>query len=363
MGAITNTIKSLGGLAYLKKALEGNISWIIKSHEATSFNGSSKYRTVFGKWAEAYPETTGYLLPTLKNADTIIRSKDIKQCLKSNIEYLKSLFHQEGYFDSGDGNIFVFDNSQILLGLLLTEDLNDGIKELTYKNYSWLLKNISPDGVFINYNYKKNYNPSYYARIAWALLLFEKKNGLNHNQKTKTLLSYITSLQKENKHFKNASFDGSQKSFTHTIIYSYRGLWESYHLLEKTNVLDRLYNDVLEIVTNLNLSKKSFYGIYDDKWQTKTIALCCAGNAQLAILLLSMYEYRSNPVFLEVIKQLLRPLLKAQKKPHFFNTGGIPSSIPTWGPYQRFKYTNWTQKFFSDALIRLIKTQELPVDL
>ena len=37
------------------------------------------------------------------------------------------------------------------------------------------------------------------------------------------------------------------------------------------------------------------------------------------------------------------------------NKGAIPSSIPLYGPYQRFKYTNWTQKFYCDATMSVME--------
>lgn len=342
--------------AFLLDALAFNMSWIKKSFSINNNQGSSKYRTSWGKWTNDYPETTGYLLSTLLNTSTLLKDNELKELALSQIKYFESLQLNHGGFkiSKDSKKSYVFDSAQIMLGLtaLYQNHKDDQLLKMINKCYVWLISLIDDNGEFIDSNFQKNYNPSYYSRIVWSLLKAELLLKTK-SEKTTCLYKKILSLLNSNGTFNDCSFDGSPFAFTHNLIYSYRGLWESANLFDDNVQLLRIENHIYSLSQKIN-SEYIFNGEYDNQWNIRKPFVCMVGNAQLTTLLLLIYKTKKEKSLLKTCEILMSPLFLRQSKFSLFNKGAIPSSIPIWGKYQRFKYTNWTQKFYADAIVELL---------
>jgi len=340
----------IGDKKSLLSALEKNISWIKKSFSVNKSLVSSKYWSLWGKWSIDYPETTGYLLTKLIRSSGTLSDQTLINLASLQVNYLKGLQLNTGGFNVSKSSqeSYVFDSAQIMLGLISIYKINKEARVLI----NWLISLLNNNGQFVSSNYKQDYNPSYYTRILWPILLAEQLLSTSSN-KTLKLYAYLKSLLNENGSFNKCSFDGSPFAFTHNLIYSYRGLWESSNLLNDKEFITVLENNLSSISDKI-IKDNSFNGEYDVEWKTKKPFVCSAGNAQLVVLLLSIYKKTKNHNLLKPCHVLMQPLIKQQSKSFLFNKGGLSSSIPIWGKYQRFRYTNWTQKFYSDALIELL---------
>jgi len=346
---------NIGNQEELLSSLQLNINWIKKSFKSNKGQGSSMYATSWGSWSEDYPETTGYLLPTLIRSSGILKDKKLKALAINQIAYFKSLQLNSGAFKVSESKAYgnVFDSSQIMLGLIEIHSVinNDDVQQMIIRCYNWLISVINNEGIFIKANYKKNYNPSYYSRILWPLLLAEKLIT-NKSSKSQLLYKYLKSLLNKNGTFNKCSFDGSPFAFTHNLIYSYRGLLESAKILNDIEFIKKLEVHLSNICDKI-IKSNAFYGEYDSQWNGNSSFICSTGNAQLIVVLISIYKKTKNIKVLKVCSILMKPLLKSQRN-YLFNKGAVPSSIPVWGKYQRYRYTNWTQKFYADALLDLI---------
>lgn len=345
--------------AQLKKALTDNISWIKMSFAANNNLGSSKYRNILGAWSESYPETTGYLVPTLLNAYSILKDPSLLTLAKNQISYFQSLVLSNGSFrqSPNSNEAFVFDTAQIMLGLIAlnhTEE-NEATLKMLKDAYLFLLNALDENGTFMHSNYVANYNPSYYARIVWPMLKCEEILNLSAHPKTIKLYNYILHLKHTNYTFNDCSFDGGAYFYTHNLIYTYRGLWESSIILGDIETQNYIIEAINYITNNVVSEKGKFNGSYNKNWEPFNNYVCSVGNAQLASLQLLIYSTKNDFSTLNNISDVIIPLVKSQRSVFSLNPGAVPSSIPVWGPYQRFKYTNWTQKFFSDALIGLLR--------
>ncbi len=357
-------IDQLGGVELLKKRIDLSLLWLDNSLAACNNQGSSAYRHALGKWAPIYPETTGYLLGTyvqgnLQSSDESLRDQRVDIIFSNVIPYLVSLQNKGGSFrDPSTGETLnVFDTSQIIKGLIdvypiIAVSNPSYIIDAIDKAYHWIISNLNDGGIFDDYNYVSGYNPSYYSRVAWVLLSVE--NILQYaNKKSLALLQYVLSLQNENLSFRNWGLYPQQAGLSHTIAYTLRGLWESATILSE----DPIKSNVKKTIEKINqeiLKTKKCPATYDQNWRGDYSYICSTGNAQLAILNLLITERTKDKSFLGPITHLLSPLLKHQKRTGK-NKGAVSASIPIWGKYQRFRYTNWTQKFLADALVLLLK--------
>lgn len=356
MGRVNSAIIDLGGKDQLVNALTNSLAWIKKSINNNPHHLSSAHRTIWNSWSHAYIETSGYIIPTLIKASKLLGEP---QLLELSSTLSNSLIH----FQNSDGSFYqsvknktpyVFDTAQVLLGLLAFHKETGEHLEKIKRCYNWIIGQIDEGGQFKSYNYKKDYNPSYYSRVLWPLALYEKKFLTKISPQVEKLERYLLGLENENSSFKQWSFDGRETAFSHTIIYTLRGLYE-YALLKDNKHLIKQMSSISSSILSFN-NRPSFIlnGEYNQSWAFQSKYICSAGSAQFGVVLLKMLKGGHIELDHKFIVRLIEPLLKNQKQYKFGTKGGVSSSIPSWGPYQRFKETNWTQKFFADVIIELL---------
>jgi len=357
---IKDVLSQLGGAQQVEKALRSNLDWIVKSFEANEgHQGSSGKRTVLGQWEAPYPETTGYLIPTLLECSSY--NGNLKQIALSQLVFFKSIQNEDGsFFQSLDNKEpIIFDTAQIVFGLMALSPHvvpYDDIKNVARKAVIWMHEQLDDEGKFVDNNYVENYNPAYYARIAMAMTQGEAAHFSKITKKTKNFIFRISDLQNDQLMFDNAGFHPDQVAYTHTIAYSLRGLWECSLDINNRKLTRKIIRSI-DKLSDLILTEGKVAGSYNTKWKGDYSFVCSAGNAQLAVLYLLVYQRTENNKYLQVVPLLLKPLMAAQRTLPL-NKGAVPSSIPIWGPYQKWSYTNWTQKFYADALVKILKLYE-----
>lgn len=358
MANISEIITNLGGKPKLEKALKNNMDWIVKSFKVNDHKGSSGTRSIRGTWGAVYPETTGYLVPTLLAYANYFNDSKVRKLALKQYSYFKSIQNKDGSFRQAEDNKepIVFDTAQIILGLLAIvaeQEKPEPLLKMIRSAVDWLGLQLNDEGEFTSYNYVKNYNPAYYARVAWPMASAELIKYSKPRTKTKKLISRITDLQLENRSFDKMGFQKNQSAFTHNMAYTFRGLWECAEILNDRKLKKKVRHSMNALNEQI-LNKGKVAGTYSAKWKADYSFICSTGNAQLALMNLILYERSGHKRNLETVELLLKPLLKSQRN-HLVNAGAVPSSIPIRGKYQRMKYTNWTQKFYCDALLKLLQ--------
>lgn len=348
-----NLISQLGGRNTLEKALFNNLIWIKKSFAHNNNLGSSGWSNLLGKFSAPYPETTGYLIPTLINSSQYLNDSSYLLLAEKQVDFFSSIQNSDGSFYQSINNKapIVFDTSQILLGLcaIYQYQINSKLLEQINLCLDWLLSLIDKKGHFTNYNFTKQSCPAYYSRVFWAMLLAQKLLGLKANPLILSGVNSILQQRQSNNSFLQWGFDNESYVLTHNIVYTLRGLYETALLSDNKELLSVVENCINSIISKI-LADNKLYGAYNHQWEPDRSMVCSVGNAQLAYLMLTIDRSKYSVA----IKKVLQPLLLKQSNT-VVNKGAVPSSLPIWGRYQRWRYTNWTQKFFCDALLSLLK--------
>ncbi len=362
MSKLSEIIDQLGGKEKLSSALRSNLIWIYNSFKANKYLGSSASRNVLGQWAPPYPETTGYLIPTLLQGNRYFPLLGLSSLAQKQLHFFEKLRTQDGGYHSNteSGKPIVFDVAQILLGHLTLVPYVDNPDELLQEielTRDWLRDLLDDEGQFISHHYIEGYQPTYYSRIAWPLAFAENVIDSKVSSRTKAMVEKILAQQNENYSFREWGFRKGEAAYTHTIAYTLRGLWE-YSEIVNSRPIKKQVKATLKTLTTLIKSENKVAATYNEKWEGNYNYICAAGNAQLALLYLIVYERTGREAYLEPVATLLLPLLKGQR--HLsLNKGAIPSSLPIWGDYQKMKFTNWTQKFFADAVMKLLELGQI----
>ena len=353
----------LGGRAKLSQLLDELLAWVESSFAANDNKGSSAYQNILGHWSSPYPETSGYLIPTLLKARRHSNNDHYVDLALEQVSYFEDLSNVSGAISCprNGGRALFFDNAQILLGLnsLYNVRQDTRIKMMCENIYLWLISCIDNEGKVDNGNFKKDYTPSYYARAVWAIIKYEKDHAKQHSDGSLALLNYCYSLMNENYSFQDWSFDGNASGLSHTIAYTMRGLWESSILLERKDISQSIISSV-SWMHNVLIPNKDYnlYGSFDTRWSADTSFVCSAGSSQLALLSLIIYKHTGRQDVLKNLDKIIVPVLNSSTRLLLRKHRAIPSSIPVWQKYQRFRFTNWTQKFVIDFILELLMLQD-----
>ena len=99
--------------------------------------------------------------------------------------------------------------------------------------------------------------------------------------------------------------------------------------------------------------EKFLPGALDEGWQSGARYTCLTGDAQLAALLIRLYESNGDARYLNTALKLNEYLKSTQvlDSGSRMIEGGIKGSDPVWGGYMAYAYPNWAVKFFCDALL------------
>ena len=333
--------------------IEQHYNFIEKSININSGKGSSAYysrvRHPLKAWSKPYPETTGYLIPTLIQLEKqlgVNTNKYVESCMHW---LAKEVQHADGAFPSlyaDNTRPSLFNSAQIALGFHAYAEKSDQYKAEELKLTEWLAEHIRKGGKGIHY--KGDFVPTYYSRVVWPGLLL----GLKHDHEVlmegcKKLLR--TLLQRIDKTYflLKAGFQGDI-AYTHTVAYTVRGLMESALLLVDSSLLDLCKQQIDTQIQVMQSNNLNLAGRYGPGWKGDYSFRCLTGEWQWIIIFLKAVNLFNDKSYLNLSRQLIE---KMPWSGFFYPEGAVPGSWPPWGSYMRMKAPNWAAKFALDALL------------
>ena len=254
----------------------------------------------------------------------------------------------------------VFNTGQILFGMHSLYAFTGDQKWLTAgeKAAKQLAEDINQKGLWESGHYN-NFNPTYYTRVAWPMLLIAKDaNNPKIESKALLVLDQMISRLNPNGAFDGWGFSLNKPAFTHTIAYTLRGFIESSILIEDWGRYGVPVEKSLEKLYRLSeLTSGRLSGAYGIDWKPHGKYSCLTGNAQIAICLLRWHELQNDLRLVNAASKLLEFVYESQIKSGLWETGkgAIAGSSPIWGRYMVFRYPNWAAKFYADGLMLLLE--------
>ncbi len=355
---------------YLKKYknhLVKSIKWL-KNSEVETGGSSAYYAPILG-WSKAYPETTGYIIPTLLNYYNF--SKDIESyslAIRFG-EWLLSIQNERGSWSSGTypskiNKPSLFNTGQALRGILAISKISNDIKwkESCLSGIDWLISKMNNDCLWDYIDYLSNTTPSYYTYLFWPMLEISERFNLTANTtKIKLGLSNLSKRINNNGTISNWGFFDNKPAYTHTIGYTLKGFQECGLILNNDNLIKNVEPTLLKLMHLSEINGGILSGMYDAKWEKYNSFTCLTGNLQIAKCFLLQYKYDKDIRFLNASARLIDNVCSIQniKTNNIGLLGAIPGSKPFWGRYMRFRYPNWAVKYFCDAILCLIESYSI----
>jgi len=341
------------------------LNWLLASERKSG--GSAAHATPFLGWSRAYPETTGYIIPSLLDLGDRLHDARAEPAARRFGHWLLSIQDDEGYWRGGlypyssSSSSSVFNTGQILFGLarLAARDPSGPWIDAAQRGSDWLIGGLDSCGIWTGGHYR-GHQPAYYTHVAWPMLEYAAVAGDDKAAMAAGLvLDGVLDRCLANGAIEGWGFDTEKPSFTHTIAYTLQGLLESAKITGHARWRQATLAPMERLRRAGELSGGRLPGSFDLDFRPDKSFECPTGSAQIALCCLRLYEQDGDLRWLNLACKLAdrlggvqtRGISEAQR-------GAIPGSVPFWGPYMRFRSPNWAAKFTADAMLQLCDALE-----
>lgn len=337
--------------------------WCLRSAERGRGGSCAHFSPLMG-WSKPYPETTGYLIPTLIKLAHHSGDSAYRKCAVELGGWLLDIQHGDGSWHGGlhpakNAGGSVFNTGQILKGMaaLYRESKDDHWLQAGSRGAEWLADSLGENGLWPAGDYQSTATPSYYSQVAWPMLEIWKLSGEpGLRAAAERHLDAVLNRTKENGVVAHWGFRDRGSAFTHTIAYTIRGFQEAARLIEDYERYGAPMEPALDVIyRKTGLTHGRLPGSFDENWNATGSYVCLTGNAQLAINLLLLEKQKPDLRLVDAAAKLVDFVgkVQCQNTPVPGMNGAVAGSWPLWGKYMFMRYPNWAAKYFCDALLLL----------
>jgi uncharacterized protein YyaL (SSP411 family) len=337
--------------------LQGAVEWIYRAQDATPDRGVSHSYVIGGRWLPSYPETTGYIIPTLLNIHFLTGDIEARRRALEMAEWELSVQMESGAICSiVDRRPVVFDTGQVVFGWLRAYEVTGDVRYLkaSTKAADWLIASQDPDGIWrIHGNHDTQSEHVYNVRAAWALIALSQRIGNSrYGNAMKPFLNWALKQETERGWFRQNCLNDNARPLLHTIAYTAQSLLESGVLLGDAQYIEASRRTAEELSKHV-ASNGRMPGRFDDHWRPAAGWACLTGMAQASIVWQRLDRLDHKTKYSDAVRRVNAFLKRSQnlktRRPGI--RGGIQGSFPVNGQYMNYRVPNWAAKFFIDALL------------
>jgi len=361
-----------------KYHLQRTIAWLQQAQDATADGGVSRgYSLVHSRksndagWQPSYPETTGYIIPTMLDAASMLRDEDLSRRAKLMGNWEVQIMHADGAVHGGNiavpENKAVFDTGQVMRGLTALYKNTGDEKYLAAakKSAEWMLKEEhEKQGRWIANNASSvsqettTYNAYAAAPVAELGIV---ANDDRYLELARRVGSYTISQQNEHGWFANADFSKNDGTLLHTIAYTIDGLWGIGVTLNDESFMNSAQKALDGVIGKMD-EQGSIPGRLNSEWKGTVEWACLTGIAQIGVTAMSVYNKTNDQKYLDAARKMKEFLKTCQNTDERLGgIGAVWGSWPVSGGYGRFEALNWAAKYFADLLYAFIDLEKQEV--
>jgi hypothetical protein len=342
-------------------AVNSALRWLrlAQDRSATADGGIARHYGLMDGWSASYPETTGYIAPTILKEAARAGCEDLFGRARRLLDWLADIQLPNGAFQAGLITTrpvvpVTFNTGQILIGLA------EGAAQLGDERYvtamhraaTWLVRTQDSDGAWRRFPTPLAVagEKAYETHVAWGLFAAERvAPGHGYGDAGLRQVRWALSKQLPNGWFTDCCLDAPDTPLTHTIGYTLRGIIEAYRLSG-----DRAYLAAAEragrALLNCMGPDGRLPGRIDAAWRPAVSWVCLTGSAQIAACWLDLLRWTHDERFLDAARRANQFTRRTQMRdaPEGI-AGGIRGAFPCSGAYGRYEFLSWGAKFFIDA--------------
>ncbi|MEU7585783.1 hypothetical protein AB0A95_05720 [Micromonospora sp. NPDC049230] len=345
-----------------RAVLDRAVTWVCAAHDATGQQGVSAGYDLRCGWQPPYPETSGYLIPTLLRAAEALDRPELADRAALVGDWLLGLQRADGSFPGGmgvDGPPVAFDTGQILLGLLALwhHTRRAPVLDAAVRAGVWLLAAQQPSGTWLSHFDAPN---TYSSRITWALAeLWRVTAEPGLLAAVGRSLDWLSSQVRPDGWIDGMAFSPDHPQWTHTIGYTLRGMLRTADLVgaELPEPAGRCADAAVRCATGLAALRTDLDPLLPGEigpgFTPRAEYACLTGDAQLVTVWLDVAR-RTGDVGMRarcdsVLDRLAQ--LQVQQPIEPATVGAIAGSWPLTGGFEPLTFPNWAVKFLADAVL------------
>jgi squalene cyclase len=339
-------------------AINAGLEWLslAQDRSRTADGGVAREFGLINGWASSYPETTGYIVPTLlEHADS---ANDLETRARRMLDWLVSIQLEDGAFQGGMVDQepiqpVTFNTGQILFGLVAgTERFGDTYARAMSRAADWLVATQSDDGCWRNHAspFAEPGEKTYDTHVAWALFEATRLTGRKDwGEAGLANVRWALRHQRPNGFLDSCCLSDPHAPLTHTLGYALRGIVEAYRFSREREFLDAARRMADGIRSALGAGG-FLAGRLNERWHGTTDWVCLTGTVQIGACWLLLYEEEGRDEDLDAglaanayVRRTLDPVGESDTR------GAVRGSFPIDGNYNPFQFPNWAAKFMIDA--------------
>ena len=353
----------------IEASVKEGIAWLgrAQDHSASADGGVARDYSLVNGWATSYPETTGYIIPTMLEYGHRYGDQDAITRAQRMLDWLVSIQLPGGGFQGGVIGAtpvvpVTFNTGQILFGLAAgVKEFGDAYRAPMTEAAVWLRDSLDDDGCWRKHAtpFAKTGDKTYETHVAWALLEADRvapDNG--YGEAGLTNIRWAIGNQQANGWLADCCLNKADIPLTHTLGYALRGILEAYEFSKDQQYLDAGIATADGLLSAIN---KDGYlpGRLDRDWNPAVEWVCLTGSVQIAICWLMLHRYTGNDEYKQAALAANAYVRRTMDIDGPDETrGAIKGSHPVDGDYGRFQYLNWACKFFIDANLLELDLQQ-----
>ena len=345
----------------IARCLTETAAWLCRAQDCTTTGdgGVARHYSLLDGWGPSYPETTGYIIPSLIELGEDRQDEQLIGRARRMLDWLLSIQFAEGGFQGGTVNGLprvpvTFNTGQILLGLAQgAVRFGEPYTAAMHRAARWLVETQDGDGCWRRFPspFTSPGVKSYETHVAWGLLEAARAGAeAQYAAAAIRNIDWALTRQQANGWFADCCVINPAEPLTHTLGYALRGLIEGW----RYSADQKLLRAALLTGTNMleAIGRDGFLpGRLDQQWRGTVRWACLTGTAQMAHCWLLLYLATDDRRFREAAfaaNQYVRRTINVDGPPEI--RGAVRGSFPIHGDYGSFEYLNWGAKFLLDSL-------------
>ena len=342
-------------------AIDAALDWLCRAQDGsrTHDGGVARHYSLLDGWGPSYPETTGYIVPTLIAQAGLRGRPDLLERARRMLDWLVAIQFPDGGFQGGTVDQLprvpvTFNTGQILLGLAAgVAAFGDAYREPMRRAADWLVATQDPDGKWSSQPtpFAAPGLKTYETHVAWGLFEAARlapdqpwgEAGLRQ-------IDWAIGHLQDNGWPALCCLSTPEAPLTHTLGYTLRGLIEAWRLAGRDAHLEA----ALRLARGLRSALEDdgrLPGRLDQTWRPTVPWVCLTGSVQVAHCWLLLAEATGDPAWATAGRAANAHVRRALALDHADPgiRGGVAGSFPIDGAYGRFEYLNWAAKFAIDS--------------
>jgi len=336
-------------------------AWLCMAQDKSASNdgGVARDFSLQKGWATSYPETTGYIIPTMIAMAHRTGDASLHERARRMLDWCVAIQFAEGGFQGGKIDAtprvpVTFNTGQILIGLAAgaAEYGNARYVDAMHRAAAWLRDTQDADGCWRKYStpFAKQGEKAYETHVSWGLFEAERlAPGHGYGAAGLRQVEWALSKQQANGWFASNCLNAPENPLTHTIGYVLRGLLEGHLLSGRADLLQaavRTANGLLGAIG----AGGYMAGRLNSNFGPAATYACLTGSVQIAHCFFLLYRITGDARYLGAGQKLTAFVRRTVRLDgDDGRTGGIKGSYPVNGQYGRWEYLNWAAKFCIDA--------------